>query len=512
MKKQEAGQVKTETDTAQGQRLKAVDLKAEVSKEVYAEQIDILRAELARLQREVMQRAIPVCILFEGWGTAGKGAAIESLVNSLDPRGYKVFSITPPTAEDQRYAPLYRFAVKLPARGQIAIFDRSWYRLAVRAPLRDKLPFAKCRRLFDTVNAFERQFTDDGGVLIKFFLHISEQEQARRIKKQSESKNMRWRITRNEFSQNKHYDEYRKQFEAIFSATDMPAARWTILSAHNKRALYLQVYQTVISALRQAMEGGQTREPLLYTGSFKLLPAPQIGALPDRREEMSREVYKQKLDDLQDEIKKLHGKLYQKKIPLVVVFEGWDASGKGGNIKRISAALDPRGCELIPVSAPDAMESAHHYLWRFWRSLPRTGHVAIFDRSWYGRVLVERVENLCTQEQYMRAYGEINEFESELCMWGAEVVKIFLNIDRNTQLMRFEARKNDPDKRHKLTDEDWRNREKWDEYEVAIDDMLRYTNTSQAPWHVVDARDEYTARIQTLSIVKNAIEHILESS
>ena len=221
---------------------------------------------------------------------------------------------------------------------------------------------------------------------------------------------------------------------------------------------------------------------------------------------MSRKEYKQQLKHYQERLADLHNQIYRWKIPVVLAYEGWDAAGKGGNIKRIAGALDPRGYEVVPIASPKPYELARHYLWRFWEKVPKAGHIVIFDRTWYGRVMVERLEGFCTERDWQRAYTEINEFERQLTDWGAVLLKFWIQIDKDTQLQRFEERRDNPEKRWKLSDEDWRNREKWDEYEQAIDQMLQRTNTSYAPWHIVESNCKYYARIKTLRLLTEALE------
>ena len=225
---------------------------------------------------------------------------------------------------------------------------------------------------------------------------------------------------------------------------------------------------------------------------------------------LTEEEYDTLLNQYQKRLRELHNELYRKKIPVIIAYEGWDAAGKGGNIKRITEALDPRGYEVHPIASPEPHEKARHYLWRFWNRLPKTGHVAIFDRTWYGRVMVERLEGFCSENDWQRAYVEINEFEKELADWNAVIVKFWVQIDKDTQLARFKERENTPEKRWKITDEDWRNREKWDLYEEAVNEMLQKTNTAYAPWHILESNDKKYARIKALKTVIEAIEKKME--
>lgn len=234
------------------------------------------------------------------------------------------------------------------------------------------------------------------------------------------------------------------------------------------------------------------------------MPMPKLSEVALNRT-LDENEYRRRLKERQNQLRELHSELYLKKIPVILAFEGWDAAGKGGTIRRVAKALDPRGYQVIPIAAPTPDEAARHYLWRFWKHLPRDGHVAVFDRTWYGRVLVERVEGFCTESDWRRAYREINEFERELSDWGAVVLKFWLQIDKDEQLLRFQARQNDPEKSWKITDEDWRNRSKWEQYEVCVNDMLRYTSTRFAPWHIIESQNKMFGRVQTLDLIVSAI-------
>ena len=218
----------------------------------------------------------------------------------------------------------------------------------------------------------------------------------------------------------------------------------------------------------------------------------------DLTKRLDKEEYQKQLEECRDKLQELHNEVYRKKIPVTIAYEGWDAAGKGGNIKRLTSALDPRGYEVHPIASPTPDVINRQYLWRFWRRLPKTGHIAIFDRTWYGRVMVERIEGLCTEEEWKRAYDEINEFERELTDSGMVVIKFWVHIDKDTQLERFRDRENTPEKKWKITPEDWRNREKWDIYEKAVNEMLLKTNTQNAPWYILESNDKRYARIKAM--------------
>jgi polyphosphate kinase 2 (PPK2 family) len=211
-----------------------------------------------------------------------------------------------------------------------------------------------------------------------------------------------------------------------------------------------------------------------------------------------REEYDRLLADYQEQARDIQYLLYKRKVPLIIVYEGWDAAGKGGNIMRLVHRMNPRGYDVVPVARANQTELDHHFLWRFYLNFPRAGHITIFDRSWYGRVLVERVEGYCAETEWKRAFQEINETEELFVDNGGGLIKFWLEVSRDEQYRRFMARQEDPLKQWKMTEEDWRNREKWDPYEKAIDEMLARTSTPVAPWTVVESDDKYFARIKAL--------------
>ena len=296
--------------------------------------------------------------------------------------------------------------------------------------------------------------------------------------------------------------------------TNSPHCPWRIIDTTDREFTRFQVFNILVSQITNAVNTEPAAAPMLEETShhFKLAPCPALAEVKLENKVLQPSKYADELKKAQKELAKLHGKIYKKKIPVVMVFEGWDAAGKGGAIKRISYALDPRGYEAVPICAPDKRELNRHYLWRFWNSLPKSGHITIFDRSWYGRVMVEKIEGFTPPERCAMAYREINEFEAELVQEGAVVLKFWLQIDKDEQLRRFNDRMNTPEKRWKITDEDWRNREKWDEYEVAVDEMLKKTSTADAPWNVIEANNKLYARIKIMNIIIDRISDYIKSS
>lgn len=492
--------------------LKDLDMERVMPKQEWDTVSPGLRTKLGVLQQKARALKIPTVIVFEGWGAAGKGSMVSRLINNLDPRGFSVYSILPPNSEETRYPWMRRYWQKLPAYGEMAIFDRSWYQEA--AVYDEKLPKHDLERRWEEVEDFERQITDDGYVLLKLFLHITKKEQKKRLKALEEQKETRWRVTKADWKHHEKYDDYLETFNGMIERTDSDFAPWTLVAANDKRRATYQVFATVAAALEKAIADKEKaladkepeRQPeIRVSPDIKPLPIPLLADIK-ADQLMDDGEYRVKLKACQKRLFELHNRIYQKKIPMILAYEGWDAAGKGGNIKRVTSSLDPRGYEVIPIAAPSSVEKNHHHLWRFWNALPRDGHIAIFDRTWYGRCMVEHIEGFCTQDQWARSYDEINRFEKHLADWGAIILKFWLQIDKEEQLNRFTDRQNTPEKQYKITDEDWRNRERWDAYEDAVNLMLARTNTSWAPWIIVESNNKRYARIKALQEIIATIE------
>lgn len=493
--------------------LEKVNLSKIVTKEEYKQETEGLKKELSMLQQEIKEAKLPVIILFEGWGTAGKGTVISKMILNLDPRGFKVYSTVPADQAEQRKPLLWRYWSRIPAYGNFSIFDRSWYQEISIDRLEQELSESEMCRRTESINTFERQLSDDGYLILKFFLHISQKEQKKRLKKLKEEKDTAWRVSKLDKLRNEHYDDYYDVFDEMMQHTNTSYAPWHPIAMHDLRSGMMDIYSVLVKSIKNALAVKRARQQapavivptISVPETFHLVDTPKLEEI-HLDKQLSEEEYRESLNKVQHKLKKLHNKLYQEKIPVIICYEGWDAAGKGGNIKRVAAALDPRGYEVLPIAAPDRSELAHHYLWRFWNRLPKTGHIAIFDRTWYGRVMVERIEGFCSNEEWHRAYREINEFEKELHDWGAIIVKFWIHIDQDEQLRRFQDRENTPEKRWKITDEDWRNREKWDQYEQAVNDMLEYTSTDFAPWYIIESQDKKFARIKAIKTLIKAIE------
>lgn len=478
------------------------------SEEEIKARLEAVKEKLARQQLLIKEKKVPVLVVLEGWGTAGKGYAIGQIIQNIDPRFFKVVSMQKKTEDDKRKPFLYRHFAQIPEAGQFVFLDTAWMDEITEERLHGTISEDVYANRIESVRRFERQLTDNGYLVMKFFLHISKKEQSRRIAQLEHQKDTTWRVSKKDLWQNEHYEKCMDVFSGYLKNTNMPSAPWYIIDAKSRKWTEVQILETLTQGIEIALSNHQMAVPLLQN-VFPLKKMPLLCDIPlDKC--MEEDVYKKELKQLQQRLGELHNRLYRKKVPVIIAYEGWDAAGKGGNIKRITGALDPRGYEVHPIASPEPHEKARHYLWRFWTRLPKDGHIAIFDRTWYGRVMVERLEGFCSENDWRRAYNEINEFEKELSDWGAVIVKFWVHIDKDTQLARFNDRQSNPEKQWKITDEDWRNREKWDQYETAVDEMLQKTSTAYAPWHILESVDKKYARLKALRIVIEEIEKALK--
>ncbi|MDR0616653.1 MAG: polyphosphate:AMP phosphotransferase [Synergistaceae bacterium] len=493
--------------------LEKIDLTRKLDKDEYKRIAPSLRERLGELQRSAHAAGMPVIIIFEGWEASGKGTLINELILPLDPRGFRVHYIHAGTDDNQNayWPPMRRFWQITPPRGRIGIFNRSWYRLVMDSPE----SLASCM----DISSFERQLSQDGYIIMKFFLHIGKKEQKKRLRRLDRDASSAWRVSEREWQDNEKYNDTVKLVDEIIQYTDKSYAPWTLVEAHDKRYATVKILNTVVKSLEKGLELREAKkrgsgiagaslqiEENVEGGADDLASfalEPSVLKNLDLGKSMEEEEYEERLPKLQERLRVLQYELYKARRPMVIAFEGKDAAGKGGCIKRLTQRLDPRGYQVSPTAAPNDWERAHHYLWRFWEAFPKAGHIGIYDRSWYGRVLVERVEGFADEQEWRRAYGEINEMEDQWYRYGAIIVKFWLQIDNAEQLARFNERNENPEKNWKITDEDWRNREKWPKYEEAAEEMMLRTSTSFAPWIIVEANDKLYARVKVL---KKAIE------
>lgn len=480
-----------------------IDVNKSMEKQEYDEKMEKLQIRFGELQRACKEKGIPIMVVVEGLDAAGKGTMINRMIQSLDPRGFKVFTVSKEKEDEAMRPYFWRFFTKTPAKGRMHIFDQSWYKGAYEKVISEN----------DVLN-FEEMLTEDGSLIVKFFLVISKEEQKKRLDKLEKNKETSWRVNEKDRENNKNYEKCLKKYDSLLVHTDTANAPWTVVEATDKLYATCKIITTMVERMESAIKQVEKKE----AQKTKAVPSQEDvsvekdyfrnGVLQgiDLTKTMEREEYRKKKKELQKRLSALHNKMYLKRVPVILAFEGWDAGGKGGAIKRLTQAMDPRGYEVVPVAAPNDIEKSHHYLWRFWEKIPKAGHMAIFDRTWYGRVLVERIEGFAKEEEWKRAYSEINNMEEQFTNAGYIVLKFWMHIDKDEQERRFRERENTPAKQWKITDEDWRNRARWDEYEKSVDEMIVRTSTEDAPWIVVEANSKYYARIKVLETVVEALE------
>lgn len=486
--------------------LEKVDLKKKLPKAEYKTEIKELETKLARLEQEIKSRQMPVMIVFEGWSASGKGMIMSRILNILDPRYFKVYSMHKDTEEVTMRPYLWNYWTKIPKNGQIVIIDKSYHRTIINPDY--KLTDKECSNFYNDINAFEQTLNDSGLVIIKLFMHVSREEQKKRLLSLSRNDETSWRVNDKNFNQNKEYNKYLDLFDEMVFRTNTEKNPWHIIEADDDKYATVKVFKTVINSIEIEIKKRDAIPEIDIEPKFN--DTVDVLKNVDLSQTISEDEYKKQLKYYQNKIRNLGYKMYKKRKSVIIAYEGWDAAGKGGNIKRITQKMDPRGYEVVPVSAPSRDELNHHYLWRFWNKIPKDGHLAIFDRTWYGRVMVERIEGFCTQDEWSRAYREINDMEFNIVNHDILLIKFWLHIDKQEQLNRFNERQENPLKQYKITEEDWRNREKWDLYEKAVNEMIFRTSTRYTPWIVVESNDKKFARIKTLKYVVEKLEDFLK--
>lgn len=483
--------------------LEKLDLSKKVSKEDYNRIMEELGERLGRAQRLARDAKKPVLIVFEGWRGVRRSALINEMMQQMDARGFNVYS-TVRMSEEEHEQPFFTFFWRhLPALGHIAVYHRSWYYLKNAHEVRGHGDRCKCLNIsYEHINNFEKMLTDDNYLVIKFFLHLSNEQQKKNIDKNAKTLGKAWRDLSPALDESEDYAAYLERYERMLEATDKVNAPWHLIAAEDGRSARIDVFTTLVETIENAVHAPQAE------AAPPVRPASNYDVLSkiDANKELSKEEYKEKLDKYQKKLSQLQIEMFKEQIPVVIGFEGWDAAGKGGAIRRLTAALDPLGFAVHPVAAPNVVEKQFHYQWRFWINLPAPGNIAIFDRTWYGRVMVERIEGFAKPQEWQRAYDEIKDMEAQWAEHGVAIAKFWLQIDKDEQLRRFNDRQSDPDKQWKITDEDWRNREKWGAYEAAVNEMLVRTDTSYAPWTVVEGNNKYYARLKVLKTVIDLFE------
>ncbi len=490
----------------------SAELGHKIEKSVYEQEVPLLREALLDVQLELARSAaFPVVILIGGLDGAGRGATVNLLNQWMDPRHIQTHGMGEPSDEELDRPMMWRFWRALPPRGKIGVFLGSWYTWPILNRVNGRTKDADLEQSMERAKRLEKMLVDEGGLLIKFWFHLSKAQQEKRLKTLEKNPLTRWKVTERDWKHFKAYDTFRAVHETVIRHTSTAEAPWLIVEGEDQYYRNLTVGKVILTAIQNRL--APESQPMPKTLAPPLLPPiDNLHLLKtlDMTRSVGKDVYKTKLEKYQGKLNLLIRDPKFKYMSVIAVFEGNDAAGKGGCIRRITGALDARMYQVIPIAAPSEEERAQPYLWRFWRHLPRKGRVAIFDRSWYGRVLVERVEGFCAEIDWMRAYGEINEFEAQMDRHHLLVVKFWLAITKEEQLRRFEERQQTGFKRFKITEEDWRNREKWELYEQAVCDMVDRTSTQQATWTLVEANDKNFARIKVLKTLCNRIDSKLK--
>lgn len=474
----------------------------------FSERARALRIALLSVQQELSAADFPVLIVLGGVDGAGKGESMNRLFEWMDARGLVSYATDEPTQDERERPEYWRYWMALPPKGRIGIFLGGWYAPA----LEEKITSDASDDHFDSAlrraSAFEKNLADDGALIIKLWLHISKKVQRKRFEKLESNPDTSWRVTKRDWKRHERYDDIRKSCEHMIRETSTGEAPWTVIESGDARFRDITVAEHVLDRIRERL-----KNPLPSSQGRPAstdLPDPHtiLDSL-DLSQKIDDETYERELEQLQGRMNRLSRRVQKRQRGVLMLFEGWDAAGKGGAIRRVTGALDARAYRVIPIAAPTDEERAHHYLWRFWRHLPRLGKFTIYDRSWYGRVLVERVEGFASERAWMRAYKEINDFEEQLVEKGIIVLKYWMHISRDEQLRRFQEREREAYKQYKIGPDDYRNRAKTNAYEGAANDMIERTSTEYAPWILVEAEDKRFARIKVLREACARIESAL---
>ena len=476
-----------------------------IDKKAFRKEEATLRERLLDVQRQLYdQGSFPVLLLISGVDGAGKSETLAKLYEWMDARYLSTLAFTAPTDEEHERPHMWRYWRALPPHGRIGAFAGSWYSTPIGQRIESEISRVELDRRLDEINRFEAMLVNEGALLLKFWLHLTRSGQRSRLRKLEGDPLTAWRVTKTSWERTRTYDALLDAAGHVLRLTNTSWAPWNIVDGTDDNYRYLRVGRELLASLERRLGEKRVRKRVFappvapVSDDRTVLSALDMRSLAGKRYESQLAKWQGRLAEL------VRHKAFARR-SLVLAFEGMDAAGKGGAIRRITEALDPRQFQVVPIAAPSDDERAHPYLWRFWRQLPRWSHVTIFDRSWYGRVLVERIERFCAEADWLRAYAEINDFEHELVSAGTIVMKFWLQIDREEQLRRFKQRQKVAHKRFKITPEDWRNRDKWRAYQKAAVDMIDRTSTGRAPWVIVPANDKNFARVM---VARQLVRHL----
>lgn len=489
----------------------AAELGQTLSDKDYQKQVKQLREQMLDMQYKLMQAGFSVILVIAGDDRSGRHETINVLHEWMDPRFLEANAYGPPTEEEMARPFFWRYWRDLPPKGRIGIYLRDWATFSIAQRMDRVIDDNRMEQRIYFINRFEKALVQDGTLIVKCWLHLPKDELKARLKKHEKNPEKFWRISAGDERILKKYKSLSTLTEKVLRLTNTAEAPWHIIESTDDNYRNIKVGEVLLQAINNRFASTQAsdrRKPVTPQTSngntLTILDKVDLSA------SLSAADYERKLAKWQSKCARLFSAAQQKGLSNVLVFEGWDAAGKGGAIRRITATLDAGFYRVVPISAPSDEALARHYLWRFWRHLPRQGGTVIFDRSWYGRVLVERVEGLAQPSEWQRAYYEINDFEEQMKTHGVVLNKFWLHIDPDEQLRRFKEREATPHKRFKIGPEDYRNRERWDDYEVAANEMIKYTSTEYAPWHLIAANCKRHGRIEVLRKMASSLEEALD--
>lgn len=482
-----------------------------VDKATYDAEVPVLREALLQAQYRLREQArFPMLILINGIEGAGKGETVKLLNEWMDPRLIAVESFEVPSDEELSRPPAWRYWRRMPPKGHTGIFFGDWYSKMLEDRVHGRIDKAELELAIARAQRLERMLCDEGTLIFKFWFHLSKAQMKARLDSLKDDPLHSWRISPLDWQQSKTYDKFVRYGEQVLRRSSRDFAPWYVIEGVDERYRSLAVGRLLLEGLQAALAAAEQpvngiSHPHSAPLALDLDRLTLLGSL-DLSQKLDKDSYQLQLAEEQARLSRLLRDRRIRKRGVLALFEGHDAAGKGSAIRRVTGALDPRLYRTVQIAAPSEDERAQPWLWRFWRNVPERGKFTIFDRSWYGRVLVERVEGFCTPDEWLRAYSEINDFEEQLVDAGVVLVKFWLSIDQDTQLQRFKEREETPFKRFKITEEDWRNREKWDAYAGAVADMVDRTSTEIAPWTLVEANDKRFARVKVLRTLNEALE------
>ncbi len=488
-------------------------LEHSIDKATYHREEPRLREALLNAQYDLKQTArCPVIVVIAGVEGAGKSETVNVLNEWMDPRYLKTVAFPEPTDEERERPRMWRYWRALPPRGSIGLLFGAWHTQPILDHVLNGSTSDNLGRHTAEILRFEKMLCDEGALVLKFWFHLSKEQQKKRLKSLARDPKTRWRVTDLDWKYFKLYDRFFTTAERFTRETSTGEAPWIVVAGADPHFRNLTVGKTILEAMHERLREKPVKR-LPDRNPPLLPPVDKLNVIRALKldKPMAKARYEKEIEKWQGRLNLLSRDRKFRRSAVIAAFEGNDAAGKGGAIRRLTRALDARVYTGVPVAAPTEEERAQPYLWRFWRHVPTHGRFVLFDRSWYGRVLVERVEHFAKEPDWMRAYGEINDFEHDLTHHGIVLTKFWLAISKAEQLKRFKAREKTSFKRFKITPEDWRNRDKWDAYEAAVCDMIDRTSTEYAPWTIVEANNKYYARIKVLKTMCRALEQRFDS-